>query len=101
MTINNKKTSTKNEQINENPAYVNTLLFYVNGQHVVEHQAQPEWTLLWYLRNSKLIFPYSYTVFITQNQMCITRSYEFLLFMVQLKYTVIYLKYIFNRCSYL
>ncbi|UJR19997.1 hypothetical protein I4U23_023131 [Adineta vaga] len=27
------------------------LLFYVNGKEVIERHADPEWTLLWYLRN--------------------------------------------------
>ena len=28
------------------------LLFYVNGKQVREHHVEPDWTLLWYLRNS-------------------------------------------------
>ena len=32
---------------------VDHLLFYVNGKEVFERYAEPEWTLLWYLRNSK------------------------------------------------
>lgn len=32
---------------------IDFLLFYVNGQKVIEYQVEPEWTLLWYLRNSK------------------------------------------------
>ncbi|CAF5137601.1 unnamed protein product, partial [Rotaria magnacalcarata] len=27
------------------------LLFYVNGKEVIERHAEPDWTLLWYLRN--------------------------------------------------
>ncbi|CAM4961360.1 unnamed protein product [Rotaria socialis] len=29
---------------------INYLTFFVNGKKIVEHDAQPEWTLLWYLR---------------------------------------------------
>ena len=32
---------------------VDYLLFYVNGKQVIEHHAEPDWTLLWYLRNSQ------------------------------------------------
>lgn len=32
---------------------INYLTFFVNGKQIIEHNAQPEWTLLWYLRNSK------------------------------------------------
>lgn len=32
----------------------NFLLFYVNGEEIIERNAQPEWTLLFYLRNSKI-----------------------------------------------
>ncbi|KAG7188931.1 hypothetical protein KM043_008532 [Ampulex compressa] len=31
--------------------YSNTLIFYVNGKEVIENNVNPEWTLLWYLRN--------------------------------------------------
>lgn len=31
---------------------IDYLLFYVNGKQVIEHHAEPDWTLLWYLRNS-------------------------------------------------
>ncbi|CAF5054429.1 unnamed protein product [Rotaria sp. Silwood1] len=31
---------------------VNYLSFYVNGKEVIERHAEPDWTLLWYLRNS-------------------------------------------------
>ena len=31
---------------------VDYLSFYVNGQEIIEHHPEPEWTLLWYLRNS-------------------------------------------------
>lgn len=41
---------------NNTPPSVDYLLFYVNGQKVVEYNAEPDWTLLWYLRNSKLTF---------------------------------------------
>lgn len=37
------------------PSTVDYLLFYVNGKKVVEYHAEPDWTLLWYLRNSKHI----------------------------------------------
>ncbi|CAF4000431.1 unnamed protein product [Rotaria sordida] len=30
---------------------MNSLLFYVNGKEIIEHNAEPDWTLLWYLRN--------------------------------------------------
>ncbi|KAL2731325.1 xanthine dehydrogenase [Vespula squamosa] len=30
---------------------VNTLVFYVNGKEVLDDKVDPEWTLLWYLRN--------------------------------------------------
>ncbi|CAF1623452.1 unnamed protein product [Rotaria magnacalcarata] len=30
---------------------IDYLLFYVNGNRVIEHHAEPDWTLLWYLRN--------------------------------------------------
>ncbi|CAF4806270.1 unnamed protein product [Rotaria socialis] len=29
---------------------INYLTFFVNGKMIIEHDAQPEWTLLWYLR---------------------------------------------------
>ncbi|XP_043487382.1 xanthine dehydrogenase isoform X2 [Polistes fuscatus] len=29
----------------------NTLVFYVNGKEVLDDKVEPEWTLLWYLRN--------------------------------------------------
>ncbi|CAF1351187.1 unnamed protein product [Rotaria sordida] len=29
----------------------NSLLFYVNGNEIIESNAEPDWTLLWYLRN--------------------------------------------------
>lgn len=32
---------------------VDYLLFYVNGKEIIERQLEPDWTLLWYLRNSK------------------------------------------------
>lgn len=35
---------------------IDYVLFYVNGKKVVEHHAEPDWTLLWYLRNSKNFF---------------------------------------------
>ena len=35
------------------------LLFYVNGKEIIERHAEPEWTLLWYLRNSKYLSTYS------------------------------------------
>jgi len=41
---------------NSTPPSVDYLLFYVNGQKVVEYNAEPDWTLLWYLRNSKSNF---------------------------------------------
>lgn len=28
-----------------------TLVFYVNGKEVIDDNVNPEWTLLWYLRN--------------------------------------------------
>ncbi|CAF3998179.1 unnamed protein product, partial [Rotaria magnacalcarata] len=31
---------------------INYLTFFVNGKMIIEHDAQPEWTLLWYLRTS-------------------------------------------------
>ncbi|CAF0786586.1 unnamed protein product [Adineta steineri] len=33
------------------PPTIDYLLFYVNGKQVIEHNAEPDWTLLWYLRN--------------------------------------------------
>ncbi|CAF2816169.1 unnamed protein product [Rotaria sp. Silwood2] len=30
---------------------VDYLLFYVNGKKIIEHHIEPDWTLLWYLRN--------------------------------------------------
>lgn len=42
-------TEVENETNNK---IVNYLVFFVNGKKVVEHQPQPDWTLLWYLRNS-------------------------------------------------
>jgi hypothetical protein len=32
---------------------VDYLSFYVNGKEVIERHPEPDWTLLWYLRNSK------------------------------------------------
>ncbi len=32
---------------------VDYLSFYVNGKEVIERHPEPNWTLLWYLRNSK------------------------------------------------
>jgi hypothetical protein len=34
------------------PPVIDYLLFYVNGKRIIEHQIEPDWTLLWYLRNS-------------------------------------------------
>ena len=34
-------------------ATISRLSFFVNGKEIVEHRAEPEWTLLWYLRNSE------------------------------------------------
>ncbi|CAF0832214.1 unnamed protein product [Didymodactylos carnosus] len=31
----------------------NYLTFFINGEKVIEHNAEPEWTLLWYLRNKR------------------------------------------------
>lgn len=36
------------------PPPLDYLLFYVNGKQIIEHHAEPDWTLLWYLRNSRL-----------------------------------------------
>ncbi len=30
------------------------LYFYVNGKEIIDRHVEPEWTLLWYLRNSML-----------------------------------------------
>lgn len=38
------------------PPPIDYILFYVNGKKVVEYHAEPDWTLLWYLRNSKTNF---------------------------------------------
>lgn len=32
---------------------VDYLSFYVNGKEIIERYPEPDWTLLWYLRNSK------------------------------------------------
>lgn len=32
---------------------VDYLSFYVNGKEIIERNVEPDWTLLWYLRNSK------------------------------------------------
>jgi len=34
------------------PPTIDYLLFYVNGKKNIEHHVEPDWTLLWYLRNS-------------------------------------------------
>lgn len=34
------------------PPVINYLLFYVNGKQIIEYHIEPDWTLLWYLRNS-------------------------------------------------
>ena len=34
-------------------AVVDYISFYVNGKKVIERHPEPDWTLLWYLRNSK------------------------------------------------
>jgi len=31
------------------------LLFYVNEKEIIDENIEPEWTLLWYLRNSMFI----------------------------------------------
>ena len=41
---------------------VDYLSFYVNGQEIVEHHPEPEWTLLWYLRNSRHQLNLTHTV---------------------------------------
>ncbi|CAF0826619.1 unnamed protein product [Adineta ricciae] len=33
------------------PPPLDYLLFYVNGKQIIEHHVEPDWTLLWYLRN--------------------------------------------------
>ncbi|CAF3743977.1 unnamed protein product, partial [Rotaria sordida] len=30
---------------------IDYLLFYVNGKKIIEHHVEPDWTLLWYLKN--------------------------------------------------
>ena len=35
------------------PPTIDYLLFYVNERQIIEYHAEPDWTLLWYLRNSK------------------------------------------------
>ena len=32
------------------------LLFYVNGKEIIDDNIEPEWTVLWYLRNSMSYF---------------------------------------------
>ena len=44
--------------VNERTAHevsvgIDYISFYVNGKEIIEHHAEPDWTLLWYLRNSK------------------------------------------------
>ncbi len=47
------------------PPTIDYLLFYVNGKQIIEHHIEPDWTILWYLRNSmyssiKFSFVYMY-----------------------------------------
>jgi xanthine dehydrogenase iron-sulfur cluster and FAD-binding subunit A len=39
---------------NSSSLMVDYLLFFVNGKEVIEHDVEPDWTLLWFLRNSNL-----------------------------------------------
>ena len=32
---------------------VNCISFFVNGEEIIEYHADPDWTLLWYLRNTE------------------------------------------------
>ncbi|XP_026666897.1 xanthine dehydrogenase-like isoform X2 [Ceratina calcarata] len=44
-------TSVVSNNVGAGKMIFNTLIFYVNGKEVVDENVDPEWTLLWYLRN--------------------------------------------------
>ncbi len=39
---------------NSSSLMVDYLSFFVNGKEVIQYDIEPDWTLLWFLRNSNL-----------------------------------------------
>ena len=44
------------------------LVFFVNGKEIVDDHVEPDWTLLWYLRNSMYFFSLANNLPIISNQ---------------------------------